>query len=396
MPPSDVGRTADVVVIGAGIVGAACARALSRAGRHVVVLDRGPAVSATTASGEGNILVSDKAPGPELELARLARGLWDRLVEEVADELGPTFPSMEFESKGGLVVATTAKSAAPLCEFAGTQRAAGVQANEVTLSEALRLEPWLSPAVTSAVHYPEDAQVQPVVAAEAMLESARRSGAKVLTHAAVRAAIIVGSRIVGVETANGDIHAGVVLNASGPWAHQVSSALGAPIDVRPRRGVVLVTTRMPQRIFHKVYDADYVGATQSAAANLQTSSVVESTRAGTVLIGSSREQVGFDRRLRVEVLRELAIKAQRLFPFLSEAAVMRTYGGFRPYVPDHVPVIGEDPRLPGLWHATGHEGAGVGLSVATAQLILALVGGEAPPIDPAPFRVDRAAVLGVD
>jgi glycine/D-amino acid oxidase-like deaminating enzyme len=386
--------TADVVVVGAGIVGAACAHALARAGRRVVVLERDLPVSATSAHGEGNILVSDKGPGPELDLARHARGLWEQIVAELEDELGPDFPSLEFEPKGGLVVATTAEGADPLRSFAASQRAAGVVAYDLQPREALQLEPWLNPGITAAIHYPEDAQVQPVVAAEAMLASARRAGARVISRTAVRGAVRDGDRIVGIETESGRIAAGAVVNAAGPWAREVSTALGSPVDVRPRRGMVLVTTRMPQRVFHKVYDGDYFGATQSADAALQTSSVIESTRGGTVLIGSSREQVGFDEALRVEVLQELAGKAQRVFPFLADAAVMRTYGGFRPYVPDHLPIIGADPRLPGLWHATGHEGAGVGLSVATGRLIHALMDGAATDLDPRPFRVDRPAVVG--
>jgi glycine/D-amino acid oxidase-like deaminating enzyme len=127
---------------------------------------------------------------------------------------------------------------------------------------------------------------------------------------------------------------------------------------------------------------------------VQTSAVVESTEAGTILLGSSRSQVGFDDRLRPDVLAAIARKALRLFPCLADVAVMRTYGGFRPYVPDHLPVIGADPRAPWLWHATGHEGAGIGLSVGTARLLRQLVVGEPSELDATPFRVDRAAVIG--
>ena len=384
----------DVVVVGAGIVGAACARALALTGRRVSVLERGSAVSGTTAHGEGNLLVSDKGPGPELSLAQHARTRWGSFAADLQEEAGPDFPDIEFETKGGIVVATTQAGAEPLRAFAASQRAAGVDAREISIADALKLEPWLNPAITTAIHYPEDAQLEPVIAAEAMLRSARRAGAAVLTHTPVTGGLTENGRLVGVRTDRRDFHADMVINAAGPWSGAVAELLGAPIDIRPRRGMVLVTTRMPQRVFHKVYDGDYFGATQSADAILQTSSVIESTRGGTVLIGSSREQVGFDESLRVEVLQELATKALRVFPFLAETAVMRTYLGFRPYVPDHLPLIGPDPRLPGLWHATGHEGAGIALSVSTADIIAALADGQPTPVDPTPFRVDRPAVLG--
>ena len=130
----------------------------------------------------------------------------------------------------------------------------------------------------------------------------------------------------------------------------------------------------------------------SGDADLQTSTVVESTKAGTVLIGSSRQRVGFDEAVPVAVLRELAAKAVALFPFLADVPAMRAYGGFRPYAPDHLPVIGEDPRLPGLWHATGHEGAGIGLAAATGRLVADLLLGRESIVDPTPFRPDRPGV----
>ncbi|MEV6011395.1 FAD-binding oxidoreductase [Streptomyces sp. NPDC051976] len=385
-------RTADLVdvaVVGAGIVGGAVARALAVAGLSVTVVDGGAAAGGTSSGGEGNLLVSDKGPGPELLLAQYAAGLWPGLVAELADELGPAFPSPEYEAKGGLVVATTTAGAAALRAFAAEQRAAGVDAREVTPAQALRLEPDLTPALTAAVHYPQDAQVQPVVATEALLASARRHGAVVRTGTRVTGPLTAGGRLTGVRTTAGDIPARHVVLAAGPWSGQVAGTLGVRLPVLPRRGMVLVTARMPHRIFHKVYDADYVGAVGSGDADLQTSSVVESTPAGTVLIGSSRERIGFDERLRVDVLRELAAKALVLFPFLAGVSAIRAYGGFRPYLPDHLPLIGPDPRLPGLWHTTGHEGAGIGLSVATAELLRDLMLGAPPRLDPAPFGLDR-------
>ena len=106
-----------------------------------------------------------------------------------------------------------------------------------------------------------------------------------------------------------------------------------------RRGVVLVTTPLPGAIRHKVYDADYVGAVASGDADLQTSGVVESTQAGTVLIGSSRQRKGFDDTIESKVLKALARRAIALFPMLAGVPVMRAYGGFRPYAPDHLPII---------------------------------------------------------
>jgi glycine/D-amino acid oxidase-like deaminating enzyme len=427
---------ADVVVIGAGIIGAACARALARAGMNVIIVDRTAPASATSARGEGNLLVSDKAPGPELDLALLAAGHWPKLAAELADELSTPagialggaasssgrksalgaatsgraesgaasgvavriapphapFPDIEYDRKGGIVVATTEEGAEPLRAFARSQAAVGVEVEHLSAAEALALEPHLNPAITAAVHYPQDAQLQPVVATEALLTSARRAGVRVLANREVIGIERDGDRITGVRTTAGTIGTDAVVVAAGPWSGAVAEVLGGDLPVRPRRGMVLVTARMAQRVFHKVYDGDYFGATQSADADLQTSSVVESTPGGTVLIGSSRQQIGFDDRLRVEVLAQIAQRALRLFPFLEGTPVIRAYGGFRPYVPDHLPVIGEDHRHPGLWYATGHEGAGIGLAGVTGDLLCAQLTGAKPALDPTPFLPSRPSL----
>ncbi|WUI03439.1 FAD-binding oxidoreductase [Spirillospora sp. NBC_00431] len=376
-----------VVVLGAGIIGAACARELALAGCAVTVVDRARPAAATTAHGEGNVLVSDKGPGPELELAKLSLRLWPRVLGALPDA-----GAAEWEPKGGIVVATTAEGAAVLREFAAAQRGAGVAAEELGAAAFAEAEPHATKDVAAAVHYPEDAQVQPVGAATALLADTVRAGAVLSTGREVVGAVTRGGRITGVRTSAGIVEGDAVVNAAGPWSGEVAARLGVRLDVRPRRGEVLVTTPMPPTVFHKVYDAGYVGAVGSGAEELRSSAVVESTRAGTILLGSSRRHVGFDDRLRPDVLAVIADRALRLFPSLAGVPVMRAYGGFRPYVADHLPVIGADPGLPGLWHATGHEGAGIGLAAGTAAVLRDLILGREPDIDPAPFRVDRPAV----
>ncbi|WP_347177392.1 FAD-dependent oxidoreductase [Glycomyces sp. L485] len=386
-------ESADVVVIGAGIIGAACAEALSAAGVRVLVLDRAAPAGATTASGEGNVLLSDKQPGPELELAKASRRRWPQLLDEVRELIGPDLAEVEWDPKGGLVVATGADEMGPLAALTAAQRAAGVEVEDLDAGQAREMEPHLTDQLAAVAHYPDDAQVQPVLATAALLAAVRARGGEV--HGGVRADGLVTGRsgeVVGVRTGSDAIPCGAVVNACGPWAGHFSETIGAPIDVLPRRGVVLVTAPMPPFVRRKVYAADYVDAVASAEADLQSSAVVESTRSGTVLIGSSRQRVAFDDDLDVEVLRGLARGAIRLFPGLAAVPVMRAYGGFRPYTPDRLPVIGADARVPGLWHATGHEGAGVGLAAATGLLLADLYTGREPVVDPGPFRVDRPEV----
>lgn len=370
------------MVVGAGMVGAACALYAARAGLDVVVVDRGPVAGGTTGAGEGNLLVSDKEPGPELELALLSGRLWGELAEELGE-------AIEYEPKGGLVVASTPEALTSLTDLAAGQRAAGVRATEVTADQLPYLEPYLAPDLTGGVLYPQDAQVMPTLAAAHLV---RASGARLETGRTVTQ-VLRGSdgAVRGVRTDRGDVLAPVVVNAAGTWGGEVAALAGAGLPVLPRRGFVLVTEPLPRRVRHKVYAADYVADVASDSAALQTSPVVEGTAAGPVLIGASRERVGFDRSFSLPVVRALAAGATRLFPFLAQVRAMRTYLGFRPYMPDHLPAVGPDPRVPGLFHACGHEGAGIGLATGTGHLIAQVLTGRTPDLDLTPFRPDRFA-----
>ncbi len=382
-----------VVVVGAGVIGAACALRLVQAGAEVVLVDRVGVAAETSSRCEGNVLVSDKSAAAsvraEAELAILSNAMWRRLAEELDDERGDG-PATEYEAKGGIVVAFPGGADA-LERFAEGQRGIGIRADPLDRSELLALEPDLSHEIELGVHYPDDSQVQPSLATQSMAAAALRRGAR-LVRAAVTGARMRGDRIAGVETSAGPIDADAVVVCAGPWSGEVAELLATRIDIRPRRGTILVTTPMRQRIRHKVYDADYVGAVGSGDAGLQTSTVVESTPAGTVLIGSSRERVGFNETGTLPALAEIAAKATRLFPFLADVQLMRSYAGFRPYAPDHLPVIGPDARVEGLFHASGHEGAGIGLAPATAALIVHHVLGGAAPVDPLPFLHSRPSL----
>ncbi|MER6180071.1 FAD-binding oxidoreductase [Streptomyces sp. NPDC001652] len=377
------GLTCDVVVVGAGMVGAACALYAARAGLDVILVDRGPVAGGTTGAGEGNLLVSDKEPGPELDLALLSGRLWAELAEEVGE-------AVEYEAKGGVVVASTPDGLAALERFAATQRAAGVVAETVVGDGLYDLEPHLAPGLPGGVLYPQDCQVMPALAAAHLV---RASGARLFTGRTVTDVLLTpDGAVCGVRTDRGDIDAPAVVNAAGTWGAELAALAGTSLPVLPRRGFVLVTEPLPRMVRHKVYAADYVADVASDSAALQTSPVVEGTAAGPVLIGASRERVGFDRSFSLPVLRALAAGATRLFPFLTDVRAMRAYLGFRPYLPDHLPAIGPDPRVPGLHHACGHEGAGIGLATGTGQLIAQALTAKTPELDLTPFRPDRFPV----
>ena len=335
------------------------------------------------------MLVSDKMPGPDLALALRGVELW----HELAGEAGDPGERVEFEAKGGLVVARNKEELEALYALAESQRQLGTRVELVSAGALHELEPALAEDLSGGAFYEQDSQVQPMAAVDFLV---RQFGA----HGGcfVRGAEVVGAEHDGqgnlrsVRTTMGTVAVGTcVVNASGPWAREVARRLGTDIPIEPRRGHVLVTEPEPPFVRHKVYEAGYVSAVHDDGTGLACSAVVEATRSGTMLLGSSREFVGFSRELDPGIIRTIAARAVALFPDLARARLMRAYVGFRPTTPDRLPIIGADRSVGGIYHAAGHEGAGIGLALVTAEIVETLVLGQTPPMDLAPFAPERFA-----
>jgi glycine/D-amino acid oxidase-like deaminating enzyme len=389
----------DVVIIGAGVVGAACAFYAAHAGLSVTVLDRGPIAGGTTAAGQGSALSSNKPPGPALELAVESLRRW----EELGAEIGGA--RMELTRRAALAVAATEAEWEALVQLAARQRAAGLDAVEVPAGELRDHEPLLTGKLAGGVRYSAGLQVDPVLATAHLL---RASGAEVRCGVEVRGFELDAMRVTGVRTAGGEVIAcASVVNAAGVWGGQVSAMAGTRLPVTPRRGFVLVTEALgaarraiPARgrptargpappIRHIVYAAGYADTIASDDDGPQLSAVVTCGRAGAVLIGASRERVGFDRSWPLPLLRGLAAGAVGLFPFLARVSAVRAYRGFRPDTPDRLPIIGPDPWISGLFHACGHEGTGVCLAPATGALTARLLTSSSPAPDLFAFDPER-------
>ena len=372
----------DVLVIGAGVIGAATAYFAAQQGLTVTVLDKGLPASGTSSACEGNILVSDKELGPELELTRYSLGVWH-------GDLAEHKRLWEFESKGGIIVASGESSLASLNRVMAAQARYGVVVEKLDPDTLRNAEPNITPDALGGASYPEDCQVQPMLVAAHLVRLATDAGARFVADTPVNGFLRSGDRITGVRTPRGDFSAGSVVNCTGTWAGELAALAGVNVPVLPRRGFVMVTEPLPPMVHHKVYAAEYIDNVGSSEAGLQASPVVEGTPSGTILIGSTRERVGFDRAVSTNALRLLAGNAVALFPFLEHVKAIRHYHGFRPYCPDHLPVIGHDERAPGLWHAAGHEGAGIGLSAGTGKLLAQALSGQAPDLDLSPFAPAR-------
>jgi glycine/D-amino acid oxidase-like deaminating enzyme len=362
----------EVVVVGAGIVGAATARELAVRGVDVLLLDAGDLSSGTTGLGEGNILCSDKEAGPELELTLLGLELYDEIEERLGDEA-------RIRRKGALIVhpdeATWAAEPARVARL----REAGVEGELVAADAVRELEPELTGALCGASLFRADLQCAPRAIARAL---ARETG-DVRTGARVAS---VSGRAVVLDSGE-RIDAGAVVIAAGPWSASLAASAGLRLPVEPRKGQLVRMGRLDVR--RKVVDGSYLASVLSADASLQVTTVVETTWEGDVLVGSSRERRGFDTSVDEGVSAAMVERAARLFPALGDLPRTTAWSGLRPWLPDNLPAIGPSRAVEGLWAATGHEGAGVALGPVTGRLIAQAYCGEPTLVELGPFDPDR-------
>jgi glycine/D-amino acid oxidase-like deaminating enzyme len=181
------------------------------------------------------------------------------------------------------------------------------------------------------------------------------------------------------------LEAGLVLNAAGAAAASLTPGL----PLIPRKGHLAITDRYPGFCRHQLVELGYL----QSAHTLSTESVafnVQPRRTGPILIGSSRELVGWDARVNRRVLGRMLARAAAFLPGLASLSTIRSWVGFRPATPDKLPLIGAWERVPGLWIAAGHEGLGITTSLGTARLLADLILGRSPALDPTPFAPGRA------
>ncbi len=358
-----------VIVIGAGVVGSACAEALAEAGCRVSVFDAAFPGAGVTGAAMGHLVVMDDSDA-QFALTAYSRRLWT----ERADALPP---ALEDDACGTLWIAADDEEMALVAAKAAYYRERG-EAVEVLDSHALRqAEPQLRAGLVGALRVSGDRVVYPPAAARHFLERACANGAAV--EAGVRVEELAPGR---VRCADGWREADLVVNAAGPEAPRLTPGL----PIVPRKGQLVITDRYPGFLRHQVVELGYL----KSAHTLTRESVamnVQPRRTGQLLVGSSRELVGWDASLNRALLARMLRRAAEFIPGLARLEALRTWAGFRPATPDKLPLVGMWEQ--GLWIAAGHEGLGVTTAPGTARLLTHLVLGRAPDIDPTPFDPRR-------
>ena len=370
--------TVDAVVIGAGIVGAACAAELAALGMTVEVLDAASGIGGgATAAGMGHIVVMNDSPA-ELALSRYSRELWLALA--------PSLRAADaFAQCGTLWVAADDEeynAARSLqCAFAD----AHVKTHLLDAVALHACEPALAMPMAGGLLVPDDAIVYAPRAAQWLLEHS--SG-----HRNIRVRLAceaTGLAQNEVQLASGErIRAGLVVVANGLAARRLVPSL----PIVPKKGHLLITDRYPGYIRHQILELGYIAsAHQTQGASVAFNAQPRPT--GQVLLGSSRQFDTLDPSTEWSVLARMIERAARYLPSLPTLNAMRAWTGFRAATPDGLPIIGPaGDALPSVWIAAGHEGLGVTTSLATGKLLAAQIAGRQTAIDAAPYRLERFPV----
>ncbi|HET8899441.1 MAG TPA: FAD-dependent oxidoreductase [Rhodanobacteraceae bacterium] len=359
----------DLIVIGAGIVGAACADAAAAAGLTVAVVEAATIGGGVTAAGMGHLVAVDGVPA-ELALARYSLGLWEALKE---------LPGGEFSRCGTLWIAADGEDLAAVPDKLARLRAAGARAEAIDARQLRELEPALAPGLAGGVLVPDEAVVYAPRVARQLLQRAGQCGARLIRARAVE----LGDH--AVTLANGNVLTGAVLVATGSALPELLPEL--PLQLR--KGHLVITDRYPGAIHHQLvhmhYTASAHGEADSVAFNVQPRPT------GQLLIGSSREVGALDTTVSLSMVQRMLQRAFDFLPGLRQRLALRAWAGLRPASADGAPYIGRVASRRGIWVAAGHEGLGVTTAPGTAQLLLDQWLGRPSAIDVTAFDPARVA-----
>lgn len=369
-------RSPDVIVVGAGVIGAACAAALSLNGLRVMLLDADFAGGGSTGVAMGHIVVLDDSDA-QLALTARSRTLWS--------ELAPGLPrDCEDERRGTLWIAATDAELAAARDRGRVLAMHGVETAILNERELARQEPHLRAGLAGALFVPDDRVLYPPAATRHLVRLAQARGATLREGCAVEAIVAGGVTVRERGGASSTIASAVVVNAAGVDAPILTPGL----PIVPRKGHLIITDRYPGLCSSQLVELGYL-ASAHGAGGASTAFNVQPRATGQMLIGSSRELVGRDRGINEPVLRAMVRRAVDFLPDLANCSILRTWTGFRPATPDNLPLIGRWDPIDGLWIAAGHEGLGITTALATAEIITAGILSQASPISPLPFSPMR-------
>lgn len=387
----------DVAVVGGGIVGAACAYELARAGASVILIERDELAAGASGRNQGWFVLPE-----DPILGSMARATLPVYLDVAASAALPVL--IDAEPVGHLLIALESgdvERAQPALRSAAAQGVTIQRLDGVGLRQA---EPAITPEAAAGWLLDQGHRLDPAALTVALALAAKAAGAEIRHHLRVRALIEEGDAVRGVVTDEGTIHADDVVVAAGPWSTTLLDPIGIRLPVSGARGWIVRTSAPTEPLHHLIEHAGWRDAPERLEAVKRPSAARVATGAepgaevgailhrhpdGTVLVGSSRQAWITPEPEDPSVPRRQLTAAITLVPSLAETVVLSTWWGLRPITPDERPLVG---RLrDGLVVATGHGSEGVILGAGTATLVSSIVVGGPAPFGAAPFDPFRFA-----
>jgi glycine/D-amino acid oxidase-like deaminating enzyme len=362
----------DVVIVGAGIVGAACADEFARRGMRVAVVDREVVGSGATAAGMGHIVVMDDSEA-QFALTRYSQQLWQALRLDLPGDV-------EYEQCGTIWVAADEEEMVEVRRKQDYYARRGVPATVLDAAELRRVEPNLRDGLAGGLLVGEDAVVYPPCAARFLMERAQKRGAELRLGASV---VQIGQGRVRLSDGF-EMTGKIIVNAAGAWAPELTGG----VEIKKRKGHLVITDRYPGFLRHQLVELGYLKSAHSVTSD-SVAFNVQPRRTGQILIGSSRQYGAEHKDVDQQILRRMLQRAQEYIPGLGSMSAVRTWTGFRAATPDKLPLIGPWPGDESLFLATGHEGLGITTSLATARILADQITGSKPEIPPEPYLPSR-------
>lgn len=390
-------KTADVVIIGGGIVGCCLAAELATQFKNVVLVERDEINNFASSSNFGMVWLQTRFPGFDTEMSRRTQEVYERKIRE-----GEFDVDIEYEKRGGLTIAFDDLQLEIMKKQCKEKQAYGTPMSVITREDALRLEPNLNPDIVGAIFCAEDARINPLTTTLAFANLAARRGATLLRGVEVIGIKTEGNKVTGVKTNKGDIDAPIVINAAGVWSRQVAAMAGIDLPVFPNRLQALVTEPMKPKLLSRIVqvareidtssgDVDLEKATgflfeidgDPTEANLPKQNVedtiftyIQQTLSDTVAIGTTNEFVGYNVKTTPRALYEMMKPAVKVCPAIKDANIIRTWASVIPFTFDGKPVVGKVDELEGFILAAGHGHAICHAPALAEQLTRLITTGE--------------------
>jgi glycine/D-amino acid oxidase-like deaminating enzyme len=364
----------DAIIVGAGIVGAACADECARRGLRVAVVDGDVVGSGATAAGMGHIVVMDDSEA-QFTLTRYSQRQWQDVRPQLPDDV-------EYEQCGTIWVAADDEEMEEVWRKHDYYGKRGVPTEVLDARTLKRLEPNLRDGIAGGLLVPEDGVLYPPCAARFLLQRARERGAQLRLGVSVAE---IGQGRVRTNDGLG-ITGEIIVNAAGAWAPELTPG----IEVKKRKGHLVITDRYPGFLRHQLVELGYLKSAHAVTSD-SVAFNVQPRRTGQILIGSSRQYGAEHKEVDDGILARMLQRAREYMPALGTMSAVRTWAGFRAATPDKLPLIGPWPGDKSLFLATGHEGLGITTSLGTARILVDQITGAKAEIPIEPYLPSRAA-----